>query len=102
MARELDRSGCPKTPAQNIVGRDGSVGPPLFISPQTSQSGSLRLAQVPTGSHVHNHNIYCQVRIVISSYNKLYLHGLLQMHCASFFINIMDIAIAFSVIGIPV
>ena len=58
MARELDRSGCPKTPAQaavqvNIVGRDGSVGPPLFISPQTSQSGS-QLAKVPAGSHVHN------------------------------------------------
>ena len=71
MARELDRSGCPKTPAQaavqvNIVGRDGSVGPPLFISPQTSQSGSFRLAQVPTGSHVHNRNIYCQVRIMLS------------------------------------
>ena len=38
----MSQSGCPKVPAQaavqvNIIGKDGSVGPPLFISPQTSQ-----------------------------------------------------------------
>ena len=66
MARELDRSSCLKVPAQmavqvNIVGRGGSVGPP------SSQSGSFQLAQVPTSSHVHNRNIYHQVRIMLSA-----------------------------------
>ena len=39
---KMSQSGCPKVPVQavvqvNIVGKDDSVGTPLFISPQTSQ-----------------------------------------------------------------
>ena len=52
-------SGCPEAPSQaavqvNIVGRDGSVGRPLFTSPQTSHSGSFRPSQVPSSSHVQS------------------------------------------------
>ena len=43
MATELSSIDCCETPAQaavqvNIVGRDGSMGPPLFISPQRIKS----------------------------------------------------------------
>ena len=63
----------------NIVGRDGSVGLPLFISPQTTQeeTGFLRPIQVPTGNHMHRTNVHHEVRTsyLFHILSRLYARG---------------------------